>query len=95
MQSEFSEVIDALEPLDARSLVDDVDGRGIVVPIARTDAGDPIYMRAGAGEADAVYITHHDGSDTQVLAVSVDAFVTALRVAAAVRAKRPKGPTHA
>lgn len=90
------EVIDALEPLDAHSLVDDDDGLGgAVVPIARTDFGDPIYLRAGAREADTVYITHHDGSDTQVLAVSVDALVTALRVAAAVRAKRPKGPTHA
>ena len=50
-----------------------------IVAIATTDVGDPIYLRPGRSEADAVYVTHHDGGDTHVLADSVSEFVERLR----------------
>jgi hypothetical protein len=36
-------------------------------------------LRPGGGEADTVYITHHDGGDTEVFAESVAAMVEKLR----------------
>lgn len=38
-----------------------------------------IYLRPGSGEADTVYITYHDGGDTEVFAESVAAMVEKLR----------------
>lgn len=49
------------------------------IPIATNDYGDPIYLKPGALESDAVYLTHHDGGDTEVLADSVAEFVTRLQ----------------
>ena len=58
------------EPLDAQALCDIFEIE--VVPIATTDFGDPIYLRPGPMEGDIVYITYHDGGDTEVFAKSVD-----------------------
>ncbi len=55
--------------------------RSEVVAIATTDVGDPIYLRPGPAEPDTVYITHHDGGDTEVFAESVAAMVKNLRQA--------------
>ncbi len=54
-----------------------------IVPIAVNDFGDPIYLRPGPSEPDVVYITHHDGSDTEVFAESVDSMLATLRRIAA------------
>lgn len=74
------EVISTFNPIDEAGLIDsrpwlDFD----VVAIATTDSGDSIYLRPGATESDAVYITHHDGGDTAQLAPDVSAFVQRLR----------------
>ncbi len=52
-----------------------------VVAIATTDVGDPIYLRPGPAEPDTVYITHHDGGNTEVFAESVTAMLEKLRQA--------------
>jgi hypothetical protein len=49
------------------------------VAIAITDFGDSIYLCPGSTETDTVYITHHDGSDTEMFAKSVAAMVNTLR----------------
>lgn len=46
---------------------------------AMSVVGDPIYLKPGSSEADAVYVTYHDGGDTQMLAPSVDDFVARLK----------------
>jgi len=49
------------------------------IAIATTDFSDPIYLRPGSSEAETVYITHHDGGDTELFAESVDAMVERLK----------------
>ena len=72
--------ISTFEPLDADGLLETRPWLGFdAVAIATTDFGDPIYLRPGSSEADTVYITHHDGGDTEVLAESVAAMVEKLR----------------
>ncbi len=75
-------VISTFEPLDEQGLVDAREQVGHeVVPFAVSDCGDPIYLRPGAAERDTVYITYHDGGDTEVLAESVAALLQRLRQA--------------
>ena len=65
-------VISAFEPLDAQAMADSAEWLGFdAVAIATTDSGDAIYLVPGAAERDAVYLTHHDGGDTEVFADSV------------------------
>ena len=49
------------------------------VAIATTDLGDAVYMRPGAAGADTVYLTHHDGGDTEVFAESVSEMLATLK----------------
>lgn len=65
---EEAAMMDAVEPAG-----------GEVIAIAASDCGDPIYLRPGPAETDAVYITYHDGGETEVLAESVDALLRKLR----------------
>ena len=71
--------ISTFEPLDEAALVDTHEIFGFdVVPIANSD-GDIIYLRPGPTETDAVFITYHDGGDTEQLAPDVSAFLQRLR----------------
>ncbi|MBL9132261.1 MAG: SMI1/KNR4 family protein [Verrucomicrobiaceae bacterium] len=63
-------------------LNDDADFHPLL--FASSVAGDPIYLVCGAEEDDCVYITLHDGEDTEVLADSMDEFVSCLREASEV-----------
>jgi hypothetical protein len=64
--------ISTFEPLDEKAMSDTREWLGFeAVAIATSDCGDVIYLRPGASEADAVYLTHHDGGDTEVFAGSV------------------------
>jgi hypothetical protein len=78
----FGEIhVTAFEPIDREATVDAQEWLGLeVVPIASSD-GDLIYLRPGASHSDAVYITYHDGGDTEVLAEDAEAFVSALEKA--------------
>jgi hypothetical protein len=59
------------EPLDEPALVDASKWIGCdFVPLANSD-GDSIYLRPGPSESDAVFITYHDGNDTEELAPDV------------------------
>lgn len=50
-----------------------------IVPFADSD-GDPIFLKPGASETNAVYIAYHDGGGSESLAPNVEAFVQGLRV---------------
>ena len=81
-------VISRFEPLDQTAIVETTRWLGFeAVPIATTQFGDAVYLRPGAAEGDAVYLTHHDGGDTEVFADSISQMVAALRLA-----NRREGP---
>ena len=69
-----------IQPIDKQGLLDT---RGFighdVVAIASNGFGDPIYLRPGKLEPDAMYVTYHDGEDTEMLAPNVDDFLRQLR----------------
>ena len=74
-----SHYISTFEPLDEAALVDTHDIFEFdVVPFANSD-GDIIYLRPGPTETDAVFITYHDGGDTEQLAPDVSTFLQRLR----------------
>lgn len=82
-------VISSFEPLDEQALQDATGRLGFdAVAIATTDFGDAVHLRPGAAEADHVYLTHHDGGDTEVLAESVSEMFVTLKWAHPAR-----GPT--
>lgn len=65
--------ISTFEPLDEQGLVATRPWLGFdAVAIARNDFGDPIYLRPGQSEPNTVYVTFHDGGDTEVLSESVE-----------------------
>lgn len=66
--------LSSFEPLDEPALVDSRRWLGFdAVPFANSD-GDSIYLRPGATEPDTVFITYHDGSETEELAPDVSTF---------------------
>jgi hypothetical protein len=71
--------ITSFEPIDARGLSDTRGWIGTdAIAFASCD-GDPIHLKAGANEPDRVYITYHDGGETEELASDVAQFAAALR----------------
>ena len=75
-----AECISTFEPLDEQGLIDSRPWLGFdAVAIATNDAGDPIYLRPGPTESDAVYLTSHDGGETEELAPDVATFRQCLR----------------
>ena len=77
------QTISAFEPLDEEAIQEATLALGFdAVPIATTDFGDVVYLRPGAAERDAVYVTYHDGGDTEVFAESIEAMKAALQRAA-------------
>jgi hypothetical protein len=80
LDSTDTDHISTFEALDEQGLLDTRPWLGFdAVAIATSDFGDPIYLRPGTSEADTVYITHHDGGDTEVFADSIAAMVERLR----------------
>lgn len=74
-----SHYISAFEPLDEVAVVDTANLFGFdVVPFANSN-GDIIYLRPGRKEPDAVYITYHDGGETEQLAPDVSTFLERAR----------------
>jgi hypothetical protein len=87
--------ISAFEPLDEEAVRQATRALGFdAVPIATTDFGDLAYLRPGAAERDAVYVTHHDGGDTEILAESIQTMVSALRGATRATAQQPPPPSR-
>jgi hypothetical protein len=77
------QTISAFEPLDEEAILEAIRALGFdALPIATTDFGDIVYLRPGATERDAVYVTYHDGGDTEVFSESVEAMKAALQRAA-------------
>jgi hypothetical protein len=70
------------EPLDEQAILDSRRWLGFeAVAIATTEFGDAFHLRPGAAEKDTVYLTHHDGGDTESFAESVTQMLAALREA--------------
>ena len=73
-------MISAFEPLDEQAMLDATRWLGFEAAVIATSAfGDAIYLRPGTGEADTVYLTHHDGGDTEVVAESLTQMLTTLQ----------------
>ena len=49
------------------------------VTFASTQERDAIYLRPGPSEGDVVYLTHHDGGETEVFAATLHEMVDTLR----------------
>lgn len=68
------------EPIREGGLLDTQEIVGFeILPVAFSGCGDPIYLRPGAKESDAVYMTYHDGGGTVVVAGSAEEFLERLR----------------
>ena len=76
----FGEFRVAFSPIDQTALAEAWVLPG-VLPFAECE-GDPIYLKPGAESENGVFITYHDGGDTEELAPSVEAFLGQLRVGA-------------
>jgi hypothetical protein len=73
-------VLLTLTPIKESELIESQEWFGVdIVQIATSESGDPIYLRPGVLEPDAVYITYHDGMNTEELAQNVEVFVQRLR----------------
>jgi hypothetical protein len=76
------QVLSSFVPLDEQAIEDTTRWLGFqAVALATTDFGDAVYLRPGEAGGDIVYLTHHDGGDTEVFAESVTKMVTTLRQA--------------
>jgi hypothetical protein len=72
--------ISTFDALDEQAIADNTAWLAVrAIAFATTDAGDPIYLRSGPPEADKVYVTYHDGGDTEILAESVSEMLEVLR----------------
>lgn len=72
--------ISTFEALDEQGLLDTRPWLSFdAIAIATSDFGDPIYLRPGSSEPDTVYITYHDGGDTEVFAGSVAELIEKVR----------------
>jgi hypothetical protein len=73
--------ISTFNPIDDDWLLDTRDTIGYdIVAFADSDCGDPIYLRPGSSESDAVYISHHDErGHIAIFADSVAAMLERLR----------------
>ena len=76
----FDDYLIDFAPIDRDALLDAWVVPGIVA-FAESD-GDPIYLKPGTGADESVFITFHDGGDTELLARSVEQFLTSLKEAA-------------
>lgn len=72
--------ISTFEALDAPAFAQAKKWLGVDgVVFATSDMGDSIYLRTGPSQENAVYLTRHDGGDTEVIAQSIDDMVETLR----------------
>jgi len=76
------ESISTFNPINEKGLLDTQEFIGSdVLAFATSESGDPIYLRPGASEPDTVYITYHDGGDTEIFAESVAMMLEKLKKA--------------
>jgi hypothetical protein len=72
----FDDYLIEFVPIDPEALRDRWVVAGVVA-FAESN-GDPIYLKPGAGADESVFITFHDGGDTELLAGSVEQFLAGL-----------------
>ena len=72
--------LSSFEALDEQAMADTRAWPGFeAVAIASTQEGDAIYLRPGPSEADVVYLTHHDGGNTEVFTAPLQQMVDTVR----------------
>ena len=72
--------IGTFEPLDEQAMADSRAWLGFeAVAFASTQEGDLIYLRPGPSEGDTVYLTHHDGNETEVFTATLQEMLDRLR----------------
>ena len=72
--------LSSFEALDEQGMTDARAWLGFeAVAFASSQEGDAIYLRPGPSEADVVYLTHHDGGETEVFAATLQQMVDTLR----------------
>jgi hypothetical protein len=75
------QIISKFGAIDESSVLDSREWIGAdVVAIAHNIYGDPIYLRPGKNETNAVFVTYHDGGDTEQIAADVSEFVGSIRL---------------
>jgi hypothetical protein len=80
LQYAMDHSISTFEALDEQAFADAKSWLGFeVVAFATTNAGDTIYLRLGSAEIDTVYLTHHDGGDSEIFAESAEEMLRVLR----------------
>lgn len=68
------------EALDEQAMADAKVWLGFeAVAFASTQEGDLIYLRPGPSEGDTVYLTHHDGNESEVFAATLQGMLDTLR----------------
>jgi len=72
--------ISTFNPLTEASLIENKEVfEKEIVPILTTEFGDPVYLKPGEAEKNRLYITFHDGGDTQVFEEDIDLFLEKLK----------------
>src|SRR5688572_3997672 len=72
--------LSTFEALDEQARADGKSWVGFeAVVFASTQDGDAIYLRPGPSDDNAVYLTHHDGHDSEVFAATLHEMVEVLR----------------
>ena len=72
--------LSTFEALDEQAMADTRTWLGFeAVALASTQEGDAIYLRPGPSDTNVVYLTHHDGGDTEVFAPTLYELVETLR----------------
>jgi hypothetical protein len=76
----MEESISTFEPLDEQGMRDAQAWLGFeAVAVATTADGDSIYLRPGSSDPNVVYVTRHDGGDTELFAETLEGMVETLR----------------
>jgi len=72
--------LSTFEALDEQGMADGKEWLGFeAVAFASTQEGDLIYLRPGPSEGDTLYLTHHDGNETEVFAATLQGMLDTLR----------------
>jgi hypothetical protein len=72
--------LSTFEALDDQAMADGKEWLGFeAVVFASTQEGVRIYLRPGPSEGDTVYITHHDGNETEMFTATLQEMLDTLR----------------
>jgi len=74
------QIINRFGAIDEANLLESKEWIGTdVVAIAHNKYGDPIHLLPGTHEANAVFVTYHDGGDIEQISADISEFVDSIR----------------